>query len=163
MDDEATRDVTKSKHYYGRRNYLCQTLGGGVKTSTACSRNGCPRHDSGANAARGFWLGGTSSLYSSQLERLDGAHFIGTIQHDRICHGLARNPYRPVSSRQPGHAGLPLPSVQVRLVDESTGQSITSQNITPGAVQVKGPTVFTQYLNGLTQGHCRSHYGRWLL
>jgi malonyl-CoA/methylmalonyl-CoA synthetase len=56
------------------------------------------------------------------------------------------NPYRPVSSRQPGHVGLPLPSVQVRLVDESTGKSITSPN-TPGALQVKGPTVFTQYLN----------------
>jgi malonyl-CoA/methylmalonyl-CoA synthetase len=56
------------------------------------------------------------------------------------------NPYRPVSSRQPGHVGLPLPSVQVRLVDDSTGQSITSPN-TPGALQVKGPTVFSQYLN----------------
>jgi malonyl-CoA/methylmalonyl-CoA synthetase len=56
------------------------------------------------------------------------------------------NPYRPVSSRQPGHVGLPLPSVQVRLVDESTGQCITSSN-TAGALQVKGPTVFAQYLN----------------
>jgi hypothetical protein len=79
MDDEAAREVTKSKHYHGRLNYLCQTLGGGVETSTAWSRNGCPRHGSSANAAHGFWLGGTSSLYSSQLERIDGAHFIGTL------------------------------------------------------------------------------------
>jgi malonyl-CoA/methylmalonyl-CoA synthetase len=56
------------------------------------------------------------------------------------------NPYQPAQQRQPGHVGLPLSSVQVRLVDETTELAIDTPH-TPGALQVKGPTVFSGYLN----------------
>ena len=57
------------------------------------------------------------------------------------------NPYcEPMSNRHPGHVGLPLPSVDVRLVDEDTGEVLHEPNVA-GAIQVKGPTVFTEYLN----------------
>lgn len=69
------------------------------------------------------------------------------------------NPYNEiVAPRQAGYVGLPLPSVQVRLVDETTkgvlwdGNSALHRNddsATPisGALQVKGPTVFQEYWN----------------
>ena len=44
--------------------------------------------------------------------------------------------------RRPGHVGVPLPGVDVRLVDEA-GQSVPDG--TPGEIQVKGPGVFREY------------------
>jgi malonyl-CoA/methylmalonyl-CoA synthetase len=65
------------------------------------------------------------------------------------------NPYHEVSQQQqrhPGHVGLPLPSVQVRLVvdeedDDDSNQLLVTTPNTPGALQVKGPTVFQEYWN----------------
>ena len=44
--------------------------------------------------------------------------------------------------RRPGHVGTPLPGVEVRLVDK-TGLLVPEG--TPGALEVRGPTVFTKY------------------
>ena len=49
--------------------------------------------------------------------------------------------------RRPGYVGLPLPSVQVRLVSSDTDQVVDTPG-TSGELQVKGPTVFQRYLNG---------------
>ncbi|CAJ1934043.1 unnamed protein product [Cylindrotheca closterium] len=49
--------------------------------------------------------------------------------------------------RHPGHVGLPLPSVGVRLVDQDDGSILDPIDGTPGALQVKGPTVFQEYWN----------------
>lgn len=44
--------------------------------------------------------------------------------------------------RRPGHVGLPLPSVEMRLVDSNN--LITEEN-QPGEIQIKGPSVFKEY------------------
>jgi len=44
--------------------------------------------------------------------------------------------------RRPGHVGLPLAGVEVRLVDEA-GQPVPPG--TPGEIEVKGPSVFREY------------------
>ena len=46
--------------------------------------------------------------------------------------------------RVPGHVGLPLPGVEVQLVDDE-GQLVPRG--TPGEIEVRGPTVFLEYLN----------------
>jgi malonyl-CoA/methylmalonyl-CoA synthetase len=56
------------------------------------------------------------------------------------------NVYNPVQERHPGHVGIPLPSVEVRLVDEETNHVIVEPN-TSGSLRVRGPTVFREYLN----------------
>ena len=56
------------------------------------------------------------------------------------------NPYEPIEERHPGHVGLPLPSVEARLVDEESGKVIDSPN-TSGSLRIKGQTVFQEYLN----------------
>jgi malonyl-CoA/methylmalonyl-CoA synthetase len=46
--------------------------------------------------------------------------------------------------RVPGHVGLPLPGVEVQLVDDE-GRRVPRG--TPGEIEVRGPTVFLEYLN----------------
>jgi malonyl-CoA/methylmalonyl-CoA synthetase len=50
------------------------------------------------------------------------------------------NSYR--EERRPGHVGLPLPGVEMRLVDSNN--LITEEN-QPGEIQIKGPSVFKEY------------------
>jgi malonyl-CoA/methylmalonyl-CoA synthetase len=56
------------------------------------------------------------------------------------------NVYYPIKDRHPGHVGIPLPSVQVRLVDEETSRVIVEPNKS-GSLRVRGPTVFREYLH----------------
>ncbi len=51
------------------------------------------------------------------------------------------NAYR--TERRPGHVGLPLPGVQIRLVD-AEGKDVKSTG-EPGEIQIKGPNVFKEY------------------
>lgn len=65
------------------------------------------------------------------------------------------NPYNEVvAPRLPGHVGIPLQSVQVRLVDATTKEVVYDDNgkeevkgPVSGILQVKGPTVFQEYWN----------------
>jgi malonyl-CoA/methylmalonyl-CoA synthetase len=50
------------------------------------------------------------------------------------------NSYR--GERRPGHVGLPLPEVEIRLVDAENNMV---QEGTPGEIQVRGPAVFKEY------------------
>ncbi|KAL7551042.1 hypothetical protein ACHAWF_014246 [Thalassiosira exigua] len=60
------------------------------------------------------------------------------------------NPLEPVEGRIPGYVGTPLPSVEVKIVDEDTGDAIpnaTTADELPrsGELCVRGPTVFCEY------------------
>ena len=50
------------------------------------------------------------------------------------------NSYR--SERRPGYVGLPLPGVELRLVDK--GDNVVEEDM-PGEIQIKGPSVFREY------------------
>jgi malonyl-CoA/methylmalonyl-CoA synthetase len=52
------------------------------------------------------------------------------------------NPYAGV--RQPGYVGLPLPGVEIRLVDADSGASV-DQPEQVGAIEIRGPNVFAGY------------------
>lgn len=51
------------------------------------------------------------------------------------------NAYR--TERRPGHVGLPLPGVDIRLVD-ANGKDVKATG-EPGEIQIKGPNVFKEY------------------
>lgn len=66
------------------------------------------------------------------------------------------NPNDAPEQRRPGHVGLPLPSVQIRPAVMENDRNVkippnSSANnkvsIDQGLLQVKGPTVFCEYLN----------------
>lgn len=93
-------------------------------------------------------VSGSAALPVSVLERwrdLTGHTLLERYGMTEFAMALS-NPYDPVSERHPGHVGLPLPSVQVKIVNEETGELIESPN-TGGQLFVKGPTVFREYLN----------------
>ena len=52
------------------------------------------------------------------------------------------NSYR--GERRPGHVGLPLPGVELRLVDEANNPVQSGES---GEIQIKGPNVFLEYWN----------------
>lgn len=66
------------------------------------------------------------------------------------------NAYR--GERRPGAVGIPLPGVQVRLVDEA-GATIDAEDA-PGEIQVRGPTVFREYY-GRAADTAASFDGDW--
>lgn len=56
-----------------------------------------------------------------------------------MCMALS-NPLFPEKKRLPGYVGLPLPSVEVKIVSEDTGEAAQC-----GELCVRGPTVFSEY------------------
>jgi len=54
---------------------------------------------------------------------------------------ICSNPY--VGERKPGAVGLPLPAVQLRIVDRSSAKELAVGDV--GAIEVRGPNVFKGY------------------
>jgi malonyl-CoA/methylmalonyl-CoA synthetase len=74
-----------------------------------------------------------------QWRELSGHTLLERYGMTEIGMGLS-NPYR--GEKIPGSVGVPLPGVEVRLVDDDGGEL---PHGTPGEIQVKGPTVFLEY------------------
>lgn len=87
-------------------------------------------------------VSGSAALPVSVLEKwqsITGQILLERYGMTEIGMGLS-NAYRGV--REPGHVGLPLPGVQLRLVDE---QDQPVEKGTPGEIHIKGPSVFLEY------------------
>ncbi|MGH8913213.1 MAG: acyl-CoA synthetase [Acidimicrobiia bacterium] len=87
-------------------------------------------------------VSGSAALPIPVLEKwraLSGHTLLERYGMTEIGMGLS-NPYR--GERIPGSVGLPLPGVEVRLVDEQGGPVPDGE---PGEIQVRGPTVFREY------------------
>jgi malonyl-CoA/methylmalonyl-CoA synthetase len=87
-------------------------------------------------------VSGSAALPVPVLERwreLSGHTLLERYGMTEIGMGLS-NPYR--GERVPGSVGMPLPGVEVRLVDEQDQPVVGGQ---AGEIQVKGPTVFVEY------------------
>jgi malonyl-CoA/methylmalonyl-CoA synthetase len=54
---------------------------------------------------------------------------------------------RADSRRRPGYVGVPVPGVEVRLVDDDGNELDATDDETIGEVTVRGPNLFTGYLN----------------
>jgi malonyl-CoA/methylmalonyl-CoA synthetase len=95
----------------------------------------------GARHAR-LMMSGSAALPVQTLERwrdITGHTLLERYGMTEIGMALS-NPLHGV--RRPGHVGAPLPGVDVRLVDEA-GADVPEGS--PGELEVRGPTVFTEY------------------
>jgi malonyl-CoA/methylmalonyl-CoA synthetase len=87
-------------------------------------------------------VSGSAALPIAVLERwraLTGHTLLERFGMTEIGMGLS-NPLR--GERVPGEVGRPLPGVEARLVDDG---GVTLGEGVPGEIQVKGPTVFSEY------------------
>ncbi|MBU7600770.1 acyl-CoA synthetase [Streptomyces sp. P38-E01] len=91
-------------------------------------------------------VSGSAALPESDHERITAATGRHVVERYGMTETLmntsvhARGPYLP------GSVGLPLPSVDVRLVDEEGQRIEASDGVTIGEIQVRGPQLFTEYL-----------------
>ena len=89
-------------------------------------------------------VSGSAALPVSTLEKwkaISGHTLLERYGMTEIGMALS-NPYN--GERKPGHVGLPLPGVEMRLVD-SDNQPVKKGD--PGEIQIKGPSVFREYWN----------------
>jgi malonyl-CoA/methylmalonyl-CoA synthetase len=87
-------------------------------------------------------VSGSAALPVSTLEKwrtISGHTLLERYGMTEIGMALS-NPYD--GERRPGHVGLPLPGVEMRLVDTDFNPVAAG---TPGEIQIKGPNVFLEY------------------
>jgi malonyl-CoA/methylmalonyl-CoA synthetase len=121
---------------------------------------GAERRERLSAACRGLRLmvSGSAALPVSTLERwraISGHTLLERYGMTEIGMALS-NPLE--GERRPGSVGVPLPRVEVRLVDEEGGEVEPG---TPGEIEVRGPGVFLEYWRRLEATAEAFREGRW--
>ncbi|MEU7313063.1 acyl-CoA synthetase [Streptomyces sp. NPDC007083] len=92
-------------------------------------------------------VSGSAALPLHDHERLTAATGKQVIERYGMTETLMNTSVRPSGSSRRGSVGLPLRDVDIRLVDD-TGQRLPPEDTeTVGELQVRGPNLFTEYLN----------------
>ncbi|MFF4955398.1 acyl-CoA synthetase [Streptomyces chattanoogensis] len=92
-------------------------------------------------------VSGSAALPLTDHERIAAASGRRVIERYGMTETLMNTSVRADGPDAAGTVGVPLPGVYVRLVDE-TGQAVeASDDETVGEIQVRGPNLFTEYLN----------------
>jgi malonyl-CoA/methylmalonyl-CoA synthetase len=100
-----------------------------------------------ANALSGARLlvSGSAALPVRDHERIAAATGQRVVERYGMTETLMNTSVRADGDRRPGAVGVPLPGVEVRLVDDA-GQTLDDVGAI-GEIQVRGPNLFTEYLN----------------
>ncbi|MTD56271.1 acyl-CoA synthetase [Amycolatopsis pithecellobii] len=92
-------------------------------------------------------VSGSAALPVHDHERITTATGQQVIERYGMSETLMNTSVRADGERKPGTVGVPLRGVEVRLVDESGAVIETSDGETVGEIHVRGPNLFTEYLN----------------
>jgi len=92
-------------------------------------------------------VSGSAALPVHDHTRITDATGAQVVERYGMTETLMNTSVRAGGARRPGTVGLPLPGVDVRLVDEAGAAIEASDGETVGEVQVRGPNLFTEYLN----------------
>ncbi|OEU96624.1 acyl-CoA synthetase [Streptomyces oceani] len=92
-------------------------------------------------------VSGSAALPAYDHERLTRATGQRVIERYGMTETLMNTSVRLDDTAPAGTVGVPLPSVQLRLVDEEGAPGVPSDGASVGEIQVRGPAVFTEYLN----------------
>lgn len=100
-----------------------------------------------ANALSGARLlvSGSAALPVRDHERITAATGQRVVERYGMTETLMNTSVRADGDRRPGVVGVPLPGVEVRLVDDA-GLALDDVGAI-GEIQVRGPNLFTEYLN----------------
>ena len=80
----------------------------------------------------------------TRIEKLTGQQIV---ERYGLTETLMNTAVRADSQRKPGYVGIPVPGVEVRLVDDDGNEMASTDDETIGEVTVRGPNLFTGYLN----------------
>ncbi|MFP8883802.1 acyl-CoA synthetase [Streptomyces mangrovi] len=102
-----------------------------------------------AEALRGARLlvSGSAALPLHDHERITAATGQRVVERYGMTETLMITSVRADGERRAGTVGVPLPSVDVRLVDDEGRRIEGGDDKTVGEVQVRGPNLFTEYLH----------------
>jgi malonyl-CoA/methylmalonyl-CoA synthetase len=110
--------------------------------------------DAEADAEIAGGLGGARVLISgsaalpaadhARIEKLCGQRIV---ERYGMSETLMNTAVRVDGERRPGTVGVPLPGVDLRLVDDDGGPIDARDDETVGEIQVRGPNLFLEYLN----------------
>ncbi|MFL5829911.1 MAG: acyl-CoA synthetase [Solirubrobacteraceae bacterium] len=114
---------------------------------------GAAEEDSSVAQALGrarLLVSGSAALSSADHERIERATGQRVVERYGMTETLMIASVRADGDRRPGTVGLPLPGVELRLVDDQ-GRTIdpgpSERPETVGEIQVRGPNLFLGYLN----------------
>ncbi|WP_423817400.1 acyl-CoA synthetase [Saccharomonospora viridis] len=102
-----------------------------------------------ADALRGARLlvSGSAALPVHDHERITAATGQRIVERYGMTETLMNTSVRADGERRPGTVGLPLRGVELRLVDEKGDPIEVWDGETVGEIEVRGPNLFTEYLN----------------
>ncbi len=92
-------------------------------------------------------MSGSAALPVHDHERITAVTGARVVERYGMTETLMNTSVRVDGETRPGSVGVPLPGVELRLVEED-GTPVTSYDgETVGEIQVRGPNLFTEYLN----------------
>ncbi|MEW2078372.1 acyl-CoA synthetase [Streptomyces sp. NPDC013433] len=92
-------------------------------------------------------VSGSAALPVHDHERITAATGRRVIERYGMTETLMNTSVRADGEARPGTVGVPLPGVELRLVEEDGSPIASYDGETVGEIQVRGPNLFTEYLN----------------
>ncbi|MFI8302904.1 acyl-CoA synthetase [Streptomyces sp. NPDC085927] len=92
-------------------------------------------------------VSGSAALPVHDHERIAAATGRRVIERYGMTETLMNTSVRADGEARPGTVGVPLPGVELRLVEEDGSPVAAHDGETVGEIQVRGPNLFTEYLN----------------
>ncbi len=92
-------------------------------------------------------VSGSAALPAADHERIRAACGLEIVERYGMSETLMNTAIRADGERRPGTVGVPLPGVEVRLVNDDGSVMDASDDETVGEIQVRGPNLFLEYLN----------------
>ncbi len=100
----------------------------------------------GLRSAR-LLVSGSAALPAPEFERIRRLSGQQIVERYGMTETLMNLAVRADGKRRPGRVGIPVPGVDVRLIDEDGNQLEASDGETMGEIIVRGPNLFSGYLN----------------
>ena len=100
-----------------------------------------------ALASARLLVSGSAPLPRAEHERIHALTGRGVLERYGMTETLMNTALRADSAPAPGTVGPPVPGVDVRLVDDNGSELDAQDDETIGEIQVRGPNLFTGYLN----------------
>jgi len=144
-------------HHLGRFSpeAVCNSLAGdatmlfAVPTMYHRLADAIERDDKLADALRRarVLVSGSAPLPAKDFTRIEQASGQKVVERYGLTETLMNTATQVSGDRRPGYVGPPLPGVEIRLVDDDRQTIDASDDETFGEIAIRGPNLFTEYLN----------------